>query len=58
MPLLESVLLNLKLDYQGFFPLTNLDKASWMRLSLSKQRSAREKPDDFHPTAVVHQRIC
>lgn len=44
----------LKLDYQGFFCLRDLDKSFWMRLSLQRQRSAEEKLDDFHTTPFVH----
>jgi hypothetical protein len=35
-PRFKRYLKNLKLDYQGFFPLTNLDKPSWMKLSFSR----------------------
>jgi len=44
------------LDYQGFFGLTNLDKPSWIRLSYTlSPRFAQENPDDFHPATAVHQ---
>jgi hypothetical protein len=32
------------LDYQGFFPLTNLDKPSWMELSFSRVTACSGEP--------------
>ena len=52
----KKFVLNIRLDYQGFFGLTTLDKLSWIRLSDTLlPRFARENPNDFYPATAVHQ---